>query len=555
MSAPSPKRTSDQDGSGRRDARLLDSRVLPQCLDAVEFCPARDFPATFAVASYQLVETQRSDGADVTDASTASGADVASAVTAAGSSTTDTETVDDHRQSRLGGVHLFRIDVTGADVSDDDGRLPDGKEPPCRSAGRMVHLQSVSGCGILDIKWRREGYHGVRRGGDEGDGLSGTDLSERREKRVQPILLAAATADGTADLYEMKRGQMADELREPAPASPSLSLSTRIPFPLLDSAEPDAKPPMCLALDWWTAGEAEGGGASQEEAVGKAGETEGEGADGEDMGERRREWGVRDRRDRIAVSRSDGSVAVARQGEDGAWVGELAWPAHEYEAWTCCFNIWQPEVLYSGGDDCAMCAWDLRTHIPSSPSSSPLSPSSSRPAWRNIKAHRAGVTTLRCSPHSPHLLASGSYDEVVRFWDVRMPSMPIAVCQVPTGGGVWRLKWHPEKAHIVLAACMHGGATILSLSQDRAGAVDVPTSPAKDGMRQVLQEAGSESFEGLRGEVVEQYEQHKSMVYGIDWGRCNELQCSANEEDDEAWIVGTCSFYDKLLHVWKPHVL
>ncbi|CAI5527334.1 unnamed protein product [Closterium sp. Naga37s-1] len=328
-SGTSAQRTLNHGGSDRVDARLLDSRVLPQCLDAVEFCPSRDFPGTFAVASYQLVEPQASGDANV-----------AATITADGSSQSDGETTNGKRQSRLGGVHLFNLDAVDADVSDDNGRLRDIKEPPFPSAARMVHLQSVSGCGILDIKWRSEGFLGRRAEADEQDEEI-ADLRERRENvaergnSTEQMLLAAATADGTVDLYEMHGGPI-------AAAAPSLSLYTRIPFPPSDPAEPDTKPAMCLALDWWTAGEFEAGSGNREQQEADAGESGKGETDEEGVGERRRVWGVR--RDRIAVSRSDGSLAVARQGEGGAWVAEHAWLAHEFEAWTCCFNIWDPEV-------------------------------------------------------------------------------------------------------------------------------------------------------------------------------------------------------------------
>lgn len=112
-------------------------------------------------------------------------------------------------------------------------------------------------------------------------------------------------------------------------------------------------------------------------------------------------------------------------------------------------------------------------------------------------------------PHrTPHPTLSAPYLS-------QPPNAPLPRLQVATCGGVWRLKWHPTDPRLLLAACMHAGFALLS-ADGAAG-----------------------SFE-----VAEEYPHQKTLAYGADW--CREVGKGG------ASTVATCSFYDRLVHVWSP---
>ena len=204
----------------------------------------------------------------------------------------------------------------------------------------------------------------------------------------------------------------------------------------------------------------------------------------------------------------------------------------DIEVWITAFNPHNPNVLYSGGDDASFKAWDLRTDSGSSESSA---------LFQKKLTHTMGVCSIQGNPHAPHFIAVGSYDESVSIWDDRLMRTPLHVIQ--TGGGVWRLKWHPLASYSVryaiyrwlgmikltfvpqsylLAACMHNGFQILD--------VDVPNF--------------------TRNPIsVTKYDEQKSLAYGVDWWY-DKATLASNEP-----IIGSCSFYDHSFHLWRGDLL
>ena len=162
-----------------------------------------------------------------------------------------------------------------------------------------------------------------------------------------------------------------------------------------------------------------------------------------------------------------------------------SWDAHAY-APGCPAEVWcvgrDPSTgLYvSGADDGLLKGWDLRA---------------SKPAL--ALRHGAGVTAVLCDDDA---VATGSYDESVRLWDLRAPAAPTA--SVAVGGGAYALARDGDG---YLAACMGAGVRVL-----RAAPLAV---------------AGV-------------YDHHGSVVYGA-------VRHGASRR------IASCSFYDRGVHVWS----
>ena len=95
-----------------------------------------------------------------------------------------------------------------------------------------------------------------------------------------------------------------------------------------------------------------------------------------------------------------------------------------------------------------------------------------------MNRHDAGVCSIKSSPHSPHLVVTGSYDEYIRLWDSRNLGQPLQKLQL--GGGVWRIKWHPIHAGIIGVAGMRSGVHLLHLDQSEGLRRRCAGSPVSD---------------------------------------------------------------------------
>jgi WD40 repeat protein len=206
------------------------------------------------------------------------------------------------------------------------------------------------------------------------------------------------------------------------------------------------------------------------------------------------EWN--DRKDtassrQLCVSYSDGRVALFDVASEQC---VSVWKPHSLEAWTVAFDCWQTSVVMSGADDGRFRVYDLRA--------STSAPVASR-------QYEMGVTAVQSHTAREHCVAVGSYDESIAVFDLRA-GLREPVARHESGGGVWRLKWRPDGADVLLAACMHAGWTTLEFD---------------------------DSARELRA-LERWFAPHTSMAYGADWRA-------------DASLIGCCSFYDHCFTLYR----
>lgn len=210
-----------------------------------------------------------------------------------------------------------------------------------------------------------------------------------------------------------------------------------------------------------------------------------------------------------------------------------------------------------------------------------------------------GVCSIQSHPHQEGILATGSYDEHVLLWDTRNMKQPFA--DVPMQGGVWRLRWHPLHSHLLLAACMHGGFSVIDCQQATEKQQDMCTISVSHTLPSSLlygadwswltfcclpetepsshsgSLSGSDPGAGTEDEAGDQWPEPPCPDSLTDDGSGNKERTSPQpstedvrkgssqlhsprtkicvcdsgmEADLNIHLLATCSFYDHVLHLW-----
>lgn len=195
--------------------------------------------------------------------------------------------------------------------------------------------------------------------------------------------------------------------------------------------------------------------------------------------------------DNILASDSRGSVSLISL-TPSKLIKTRDWKAHSFEAWTCAFDKWNANVVYTGGDDTFLHIFDVRSDEVTKVVTN--------------KAHTAGVTSILS--FDENRLITGSYDETLRIFDTRNWRQPLH--ELMLFGGIWRIKTSKNDRKMLLCACMYKNFSICMVNEDATDA-----------------------------SLVAEFSKHESICYGADW--------APSKLSNGNQIMATCSFYDKKL--------
>lgn len=236
----------------------------------------------------------------------------------------------------------------------------------------------------------------------------------------------------------------------------------------------------------------------------------------------------------MAVSLSSGQVRILDYKTSDNTLRSIQ--SHSLEAWTVAWSIAacndESCILYSGGDDSALCKHSevcLKSTLKKD--GEPLVDEVSQSTSCDVKTHGAGVTAIlpiATGTAGEEILLTGSYDEYLRIL------IPLAtgrrskvLAEKRLGGGVWRLKLVGAGQMIeggelklkVLASCMHAGTRVVEIRRSK------------------------EQEWAVR--VLACFEEHESMNYASD------MSVEMSKDGLKSTTYVSTSFYDRKLCIWK----
>lgn len=240
----------------------------------------------------------------------------------------------------------------------------------------------------------------------------------------------------------------------------------------------------------------------------------------------------------IAASLSSGQIAIFDHEFPDTTLRKVQ--AHSLEVWTLAWSVLPrtkgAAVLYSGGDDSALCRHIecLKNQNAQIDEEEAQAEDVYEPLSRDVKTHSAGVTAilpvLMPGSNDHELLLTGSYDEYIRLLEPAVTGKRSKVlAEKRLGGGVWRLKLLRKidcapgqgTRMSVLASCMHAGARVVEISRSNEGIWTIA--------------------------VLAKFEEHESMNYASD-------ACTQLDGDLGNLIFLSTSFYDRKLCIWNLNI-
>lgn len=113
---------------------------------------------------------------------------------------------------------------------------------------------------------------------------------------------------------------------------------------------------------------------------------------------------------------------------------------------------------------------------------------------------------------------------------------------VETGGGIWRIRWHPMDPTKLAVAAMHNGCHVFQCDLKEATEKEaIEKEKEEEEKKKTEKEEEKETTWSL--EEIVSFQQHQSLAYGLDW------LCFRDGFD-----VASCSFYDHQLYLWSANV-